>query len=233
MGFHSPRDYVFLLLIMVAFFVLGRAHSFSLFSLTLLVASAALAFRSERCMGVAVLASIAIFGNMHSAGVSDAAGENLDWSWKGLGSAIALSVLLVGAFFLIRVPHSHEAVMTRVARQFPQAACDYIRGHNLPTPLYNPQKWGSFLVWYLPESPVAIDGRRGLYSEQQENDYSKAMKADIPYQTYAPMRQAHTLLLEKTSLMGESLRDVTGFQAVYEDNLAIVLLQPEREAISQ
>lgn len=230
MGFHSPRDYAFLLLTMAAFLILGRQHSFSLFPLCLLVGSASLAFRSERCVWLAVMASVAVMGEMGSTSVpGPASWQNLTWPWKWLGLSIALGAVLACAFFLLRVPHNHEALMTRVARQFPQAACDYIHQNNLPKPLFNPQNWGSFVMWYLPEYPVAIDGRRGLYSEQDERDYSKVMKADIPYQTYAPMRQAQTLLLEKTSLMGEALRDLAGFQLVYEDDLAIVLLRQQEQ----
>lgn len=230
MGFHSPRDYAFLLLAMAAFLVLGRQHSFSLFSIGLLVASATLAFRSEQCVWLAVMVSIAIMGEMNFTGVPTAASwKNSAWSWKGFASSIASAAMLACAVFLLRAPHGHEALMARVAREFPQSACDYIRQHNLPKPLFNPQKWGSFLVWYLPEYPVAIDGRRGLYSEEDEGAYSKVMKADIPYQMYAPMRQAQTLLLDKSSVMGEALREVAGFQLVYEDDLAIVLLQQQRE----
>lgn len=230
MSFHDPRDYAFLLLTMAAFVVLGRQRSFSLFPICLLVGSMVFAFRSERCVGLAAMASIAVIGQMDATGGSVAVTCNKQaWPWKWVGSAVAVAAVLSCAFLLVRVPHGHQALMARVARHFPESACDYIRQHNLPKPLFNSQKWGSFLMWYLPEYPVAIDGRRGLYSEQDENDYSKAMKADIPYQVYAPMRQAQTLLLEKASLMGEALRDVNGFQLVYEDDLAVVLLQQGRE----
>ena len=232
MGFHSPRDYAFLLLIMAAFLILGRRHSFSLVALGLLVGSAALAFRSEQCMWVAVMASIAVMGEKTwSKAPNPVSLKNHVWPWNWFASSMALAgVLMMCVFFLLRVPDSHQVLMGRVARQFPQAACDYIRQHNLPKPLFNSQRWGSFLMWYLPEYPVSIDGRRGLYSEQDENNYAKAMKADIPYQRYAPMRQAQTLLLEKSSLMGEAMRDVTGFQLVYEDDLAVVLLHQGKEA---
>jgi hypothetical protein len=108
-------------------------------------------------------------------------------------------------------------------------AADYIRQHQLPQPLFNSYAWGSFLMWYLPDYPVAIDQRRGLYPEQEELDYFKVMNAEIPYQSYPPMRQARTLLLDKVTPMGDALRDVPGFRVAYEDSISIVLIQEKRE----
>ena len=119
--------------------------------------------------------------------------------------------------------------MARIAEIFPVRACDQIRDHQLPGPLFNSYAWGSFLTWYLPEYPVAIDGRRGLYPDQEEIDYFKVMIAEIPYQSFPPMQRARTLLLDKQGIMGEALRGLPGFHVAYEDSISIVLLQDKKE----
>jgi hypothetical protein len=227
MSFHRPEDYLLLLLAMLAFLVLGYRHSHNTFPISLLALSSILAFRAESARWLLVLAALSVLGDYMEERRFREVSSIWDWRWIEV-PAFASAIIVSVALFLV-VPGSRNAQISRVGQRFPVQACDYIRQHDLPKPLFNQQKWGSFLTWYLPEYPVVIDGRRGLYSEQDESDYSKAMKADIPYQAYPPMRQAQTLLLEKSSLMGEALREVAAFQLVYEDDLAIVLLQQARE----
>jgi len=84
-------------------------------------------------------------------------------------------------------------------------------------------------MWYLPEYPVAIDARRGLYAEDLESDYFKVMKVDAPYQTLPAMKEARTILLPKTNVLAGGLKDVAGFRVAFEDDVAIVLLQSAKE----
>ena len=95
--------------------------------------------------------------------------------------------------------------------------------------MFNNYSWGGFLIWYLPEYPVAIDARRGLYTDDEEVGYFKVMRVLAPYQSLAAMNGARTLLLEKPSVVGEALRKMPGFTVVHEDNISMVLLQEKRE----
>lgn len=229
MSFHRPEDYALLLLAMGAFFVLGLQRLRQPFPLCLLILSTMFAFRTERAGWLVVLASLMVIGEAISTKrQTRVAGGTVSCSRQQLLSAAALSALLSGAVLLAFTP-GKEGLVKRIAERFPVQACDYIRQHHLPVPLFNSHRWGSFLIWYLPEYPVAIDGRRGLYSAEEETDYYKVMRADLPFQGYPAMRRAHTLLLEKGSVMGEALREVPGFQVAYEDSVAIVLLQQARE----
>jgi len=134
--------------------------------------------------------------------------------------SLGLVVLLYG----LLVPRDRNALLGRMAENLPVRACDYIREQQLPAPIFNTQTWGGFLTWYLPEYPVAIDGRRALYPDKWETDYFRVMKVLAPYQDFAPMIQARTLLLYKQSVMGDALRNLAGFRVAYEDNLAVVLV---------
>ena len=84
-------------------------------------------------------------------------------------------------------------------------------------------------MWYLPEYPLAIDGRRGLYPEEEEVDYFKVMNVEIPYQSFSLMKQASTLLLDKIGPMGEALRGLPAFRVAYEDEISIVLWQDRKD----
>jgi len=156
--------------------------------------------------------------------------EEQRWQWRGQTLATAgVTIAVVFLAFALWVPRERDVLMTRIAENYPVRACDYIRQHQLPAPLFNPYGWGSFLTWYLPEYPVAIDGRRGLYPDEEEINYFKVMLAEVPYQSLPPMKLARTLLLDKEGVMGEALRGLPGFHVAYEDRISIVLLRGEKE----
>jgi hypothetical protein len=111
----------------------------------------------------------------------------------------------------------------------PVRAADFFRQNPQPPPLFNTYLWGGFLSWYLPEYPVAIDARRGLYPDGAELDYFKAMNAEIPYRSFPPMNNGRTFLLEKGGTMGEAFRAVAGFRVIYEDDISIVYAHEGRE----
>ena len=152
----------------------------------------------------------------------------LHWSMRTLATA-GITIALILLAFALRVPRERGVLMEKIAESFPVRACDFIRHQQLAAPLFNSYEWGGFLTWYLPEYPVAIDGRRGLFPEEEELDYFKVMNAEVPYQSYPPMNLARTLLLNKQNVMGEALRGLPGFQVMYEDHISIVLLQKENQ----
>ncbi|MGB7848160.1 MAG: hypothetical protein WBL63_21295, partial [Candidatus Acidiferrum sp.] len=226
MSFHRSQDYVLLLLAMVAALALGRRRSRDLFLLGLLAGCAMLSFHAQRQNWLVALAGVAVIGEpgaQRSKGMKEQGA--LRWRWGILApAAIAMGLAVVA--WVVRVPASREVLLAKTAQRFPVRACDYLREHHLPTPLFNPYLWGGFLTWYLPGYPVAIDLRRGLYPDEEEIAYFQVMNAEIPYQSLPALKRAGTILLEKDSVMGEALRDMPGFEVAYEDNVSLVLVQP-------
>ena len=230
MSFHQPNDYLLLLLTMTAFLSLGVRRSRDPFLLSTLMACAALSFHAQGENWIVTLAAAATIGSALPRRAESSSQQQVkDFRWRGPSLAAAIAVLVVALAFAFRVPRERDHLLARIAETFPVHACDQIREHQLPRPLFNSYAWGSFLTWYLPEYPVAIDGRRGLYPDQEETDYFKVMIAEIPYQSFPPMQRAHTLLLDKQGVMGEALRGLPGFHVAYEDSISIVLLQEKKE----
>jgi hypothetical protein len=225
MSFRRPQDYVLLLLTMAAFLALGLRRSFDLFLFVSLASATLLAFRAERAGWLLTLTSLAVIGETLRTTSTRESAESPRWQPQSVLAVAILALSVSGLSLASPVFITQQDLRARISAHFPVRACDYIRQHALPHPLFDAQPWGSFLVWYLPEYPVALDGRRGLYSEEEETDYAKVMKADMPYQSFAPMSRAQTLLLEKTSIMGQAFRELPAFQVAYEDDLAIVLVR--------
>ena len=232
--FRSPQDYLLLLLIAGAFLALGIRRSRDVFQISLLLLCTFAAFHSRRDAWLAALAAVAILGKVLSEPDSQSAREESPLSRSALSQskmllAAGLAIALLAGAAAIHFPRSHAAMLAKVGRAYPVAAADYIRDHQLPQPLFNSLPWGGFLTWYLPEYPVAIDGRTDLYGDDANIQYAKVMNAEAHFSTLPALNQAGTLLLEKNSLMGVAFATVPGFKVAYSDNVAVVLTR-ERSA---
>jgi hypothetical protein len=226
MSFRQPRDYVLMLLTMGAFLALGLRRSRDLFQIALMIGCTMLSFHAQRDAWLATLAAIAVIGEAIG-NADEAADADKRHTWNGqvlIAGGLAVTSLILAA--MLEIPRSHDALMAKVAQTYPVAACHYIREHQLPQPLFNFYDWGGFLTWYLPEYPVAIDSRPGLYDDDFVVQYFKAMNADMRYQAYPAMAQAGTLLLPQNSPMGQALRTLPAFQVAYSDRVSVVLIKP-------
>jgi len=132
-----------------------------------------------------------------------------------------LALAIVVAVMAALIPR--EKMRAKLAGTYPVAAADAVRSQQLPQPIFNSYEFGGFLIWYLRDYPVAIDGRADLYGPDFMIQYSKAMNADIPYSAYPAMSQARTLLLARNSIMADALAGLPAFKVVYRDNVAVVL----------
>ncbi len=226
MGFRQPQDYVLMLLAMAAFLALGLRRSRDPFQISLMIGCIMLSFYAQRDAWLVALAAIVVIAGAvgHPAETASAEPQHKRNRQLFLAAGMSLAILMLAAAF--EIPRSHEALLAKVEQTYPVAACSYIREHQLPPPLFNAYDWGGFLTWYLPEYPVAIDARPGLYDEDYVVQYFKATNADVPYQSYPAMAQAGTLLLQRKSLMGEALSAVPAFRVAYSDSVAVVLNRP-------
>jgi hypothetical protein len=224
MSFREPQHYVLLLLTMAAFLALGCRRSRDLFQITLLIASVAISFRMQGDAWAVVLSSVAIIANgfPSDARAVESEGNARPWKWEKLATA-GLVALVLGAA-LIHIP-PREVLQNRIGENFPTRACDYIRKSHLPTPLFNSYNWGGFLTWYLPEYPVAIDGRTELYGDEIVERYFDVVSGQIPLNSDPSFAGARTILLEQSSAMAEAMATTPGFKVVFHDDVALVLVQ--------
>ena len=72
--------------------------------------------------------------------------------------AVAVCVLAVLAVSVTRYGVSNDWLEMQVAGSFPEGAARFVEQHHLGGPLLNDLSWGGFLIWRLPQLPVAIDG---------------------------------------------------------------------------
>lgn len=227
MSFRRPQDYLLMFLVMAAFLSLGRRRSVNIFELLTLVAGSLVAFRIQREGWLAVLPAMAILSRGFGFGGKDNnAWLEADLRWeKPVSALLAAAILAVAAF---RMP-GQEILMLQAEKGFPVKACAFIRGNNLPQPIFNEYSWGSFLTWYLPEYPVAIDSRTELYGDDLSENYFKLIAGAVRLDTNPKFAAARTLLLQKQSGMVKALTTLPAltsqYRLAYSDDVAAVFIR--------
>jgi len=225
LNFRQARDYVLLLVAMAAFLSLGRRRSRDLFKVLLMIASLAISFAIQRDHWVVVLSAVAVIADAFASPESQAARKRQyhvrPWE-KPFTAALVLVVIVAAA---LRIPSGSEPLIRTIGSTFPVQAADYIRQNHLPHPLFNDYQWGSFLTWYLPEYPVAIDARTDLYGDALNLEYFALINNYVSLEADPSFARARTVLLKRNSGLAESLGDLPEFSAVYTDDLATVVVR--------
>jgi hypothetical protein len=226
MSFRRPQEFLLMLLVMTAFFALGRRRSLELFELLALAAGTALAFRIQRDAWIAVLPAIAVLADgFHSKQVERDDLKAISWQQKAFTAALTTIVLVAAA---LRLPDQGQ-LMNKVSETFPVKACDFITKNHLPPPMFSTYSWGGFLTWYLPDYPMAVDSRVDLYGDEILTSYFQVITGKERLDTNASLASAHTLLLEKQSGMADALVRIpvlsSQYRKVYSDDLAAVFVK--------
>jgi len=145
-------------------------------------------------------------------------------------AALTAVVLVIAA---VRLPGSKD-LMDKMTQLYPVKACNYIVENRLPQPLFNEYAWGSFLTWYLPEYPVAVDSRVEFYGDDILSAYFDVVGGKQLLESDPTVARAGTLLLQRESAMAKALTTLPKLSAqyrlVYSDDLASVFVpQPRSE----
>ncbi len=226
MSFRRPQEFALMLLVMAAFFALGRRRSLEIFELLALLAGTAIAFRIQRDAWLAVPPAVAILANgfqFHEVR-KDTWNFTLRWE-KPFAAALTATVFVAAA---LHIP-DRAALMDKISQSFPVKACDFIVQNHLAPPLFNTYSWGGFLTWCMPGYPVAVDGRVDLYGDEILTHYFQVITGKVRLETDPTVAAAHTLLLERQSGMADALIRLPALSAqyrmMYKDDLAAVFVK--------
>jgi len=222
--FRQVQDYLLLLLVMCAFYLLGRRRSF--ISVALLAAALPVSLAIQRDRWVVVIVSVAVIADALANGrakgnLNAPPGRMREALWAAAG---VLAVLVGSGAYLLR---DQDALLSRVAGQFPVRAADCLRSNHLPAPLFNEYQWGSFLTWYLPEFPVSIDSRVDLYGDETNLTYLAVMNGYISPDSDPSFARARTFLVRHGSSLEQAVLNQPWLRVVYRDEIATVAVRTE------
>jgi hypothetical protein len=217
--FRNYTDFVQLLLAGFAFFTLGRAKKVDPFLLALLGIASVVGFRTARdswfvCIPAAACVSIG-FGQ----------------GKRGRGDTIlerGVVAIVVGLLIsLYAWDMGFEAPNLRLAinNVYPVQAINFLRAHPQAAPLYNTFDWGGFISWYMPEYPVAIDGRTDLYGDETDMRFYLTENGDASYVDDPYLNQARLILLPRQKPLAVLLASDSRFNLIYQDSLAVIFVR--------
>jgi len=220
LNFRAGSHYVQLLLMAFAFFAVGRHNKVDAFKLGLLAICAAVAFRTMRdAWFICIPAAACIADSLATEAEQDATETWLE----NFGVVATVAILLL--LFARSTDFDGRGLDRAISGFLPVNAVNYLRQHQAPGPLYNTIDWGGFLTWYMPDHPVAIDGRTDLYGDELEELFFNTANGAGSYPDDPYLNQAGVVILQKSKNLTRLLQSDPRFQLVYQDALAAVFVR--------
>jgi hypothetical protein len=229
--FREPQHYLLMFLAMFAFLLLGRQRARDLFLVVLLCVNVCLGFAFGNETWIVAVTAVAVIGMfVPRGGESNRECAQISAITFDMSVAAAAVVLIFAA---TRIP-ADRALLELTANSLPVRACDFVRKHQLPGPIYNELEWGGFLAWYLPEYPLSIDDRYELYGEARTKLYYDVTRGLATPSSDPTLGTANTILISIDNGLIKGIQafpnpdemfrvTFPGFHEVYRDDLAVVL----------
>lgn len=218
-NFRMTSHYVQLLLTAAGFFAVARQKRVNPFKVALLTIASVVAYRTARdSWFICIPAAACIADSLREKPERDPAER---W-YESLG--VFAAVALLGLLLARNTDFNTRGLGAAVSRQFPVDAVNFLRQHPAPGPLYNNLDWGGFLMWYMPERPVAIDGRGDLYGDQLDARFFMTEQG-FHYESDPYLNEAGTVILQQRVALASILKSDPRFRVAYQDPIAIVFVR--------
>jgi hypothetical protein len=146
-------------------------------------------------------------------------------------STITLVLVSAGVIVAAGTLHKKHFWTMEVPRaQYPVAAVDFIKEHALRGNLLVFFDWGEMCFWDLPDSRVSIDGRLdSVYSPEIIAAHWKFYNGEPFDPNVLDVSRADYALLPSNFAGSFALAKNDGWRAVYDDDLAVVLVKDVRQ----
>ena len=236
LSFRGYSHYAELLIAGAAFFALGWQKKMDVFKLMLLSVAAVVAFRTMRdawflsiTAAACIADSLAWYRNEAATGEigksEDLSPIRMRWRerrvWlEAAGVSAALLVLLLMS--ASATDFTERGMDRAISSDYPVNAINFLRRNPVPGPLYNNLNWGGFLMWYMPDYPVVVDGRNDLYGDELDKLFYGTQNADNSYKTDPYLNESGVVLLDSTLPLAKVLTVDPRFQLIYHDEIATV-----------
>jgi hypothetical protein len=220
LSFRLFSNFVELLLAAAGFYAVGWRKKIDLFQFVLLVVASVVAFRTMRDAWFICIAAAACMADFPVP--EDAPCRRDTWGELSVVTLILILLLFVSVPF---TEFSMRGLDRAISVNYPVNAINFLRRSSFSGPLYNNLNWGGFLMWYLPELPVAIDGRNDLYGDDLDQIFYNSQSAFPSYKTDPYLNESGLVVLESKLPLAKILTIDPRFRLVYRDDLATVYVR--------
>lgn len=226
LNFASWTQYVELLLASAGFFAVGWQKKLDPFKAVLMTIASVAAFRTFRdAWFICITAALFIADFPAEESPQNQRHQLLDYA--GVTASLAVLLLLLAR----NTDFNSRGLDRAVSSNFPVDAVNFVRKNPLPGPLYNSFDWGGFLIWYMPQYPVAIDGRNDLYGDELDARFFSTEGADPSYAQDPYLNAAGLVLLRRNVALSNMLAMDRRFRVVYRDELSVIFVPSDRRGM--
>jgi hypothetical protein len=152
-----------------------------------------------------------------------AEGELQETIAEKLGLAVAVGMLML--LYAGATNFNTQDLRLSIASHYPVRAISFLRQHLQPDPLHNTFAWGGFTARYMPEQPVAIDGRTDQYGDEVDYRFYQTENGDPSWVDDPCLNEAQLVLLPRETRLASLLLADSGFDLIYQDELAMVFVK--------
>ena len=120
-------------------------------------------------------------------------------------------------------------------QEYPLAATKYIRQNHLQGPLLNEFTWGGFLIYALPEIPVAMDGRVNVHGQDALIKELSLWNGEAGWQNRPELESANLVIAGRTWTLPLLLQNDPRFKVIYQDPVSVLFqrVDPQPTASSK
>jgi hypothetical protein len=146
------------------------------------------------------------------------------------GFALAFNLVFLLApttLGVVRISHFVSNQPAYEAKNYPQAAVNFLTAQQLPGPIYNRYGWGGYLIRRLhPNYRVYIDGRADVYGDSFMVETIRTYDGHTDWRKPLERLGVRTVIIEPTAPLASLLREDNAWDKVYEDRQAVIFTRP-------
>jgi len=221
--FRGYTDFIELFLAAAGFYAVGWQKKLDIFKLILLVVATVVAFRTMRDAWFVCFSAAACLADFPAPGAS----QDRAFRWPDIVT-VAAAVLVLLFIAGPAVDFNTRELDRAISASYPVNAVNSLRRNPVPGPLYNNLNWGGFLMWYLPELPVAIDGRNDLYGDDLDRLFYHSESAFSSYATDPYLNESGVVILDSHLPLAKVLTIDPRFRLIFHDDIATVFVHRQQ-----
>ncbi len=220
MSFREPQHFAALFLLIGAAIAVGWRRDAKPLWLLLMMIASLMAFRMVREIWFLAVVSLCVISDGWGFAPSEARAPAEHGARRRVLVAVWVFAIVVAS--CQRYGLSNLLLEVQVSGSFPEGASRFIEQHHLPGPLLNDLSWGGFLIWRLPELPVAMDGRTNVHGEERILQNSALWRGKPGWSSNPELSRANLVITPQDAAIAALLRTDPRFKVAYEDVQAVV-----------
>ena len=138
---------------------------------------------------------------------------------------LILLLLLPLAAFAIKLKSTLFAPPRQEMVEVPLKAVEYLKENQITGNTFtDPNIWGGYVIWTLPNNPVYIDGR-DVYPEAFVKEYVGIVSGQADWRGPFDRYSVRIAIVTPKSLLVRGLKESTAWQQLFQDEMAVVFVR--------